>query len=198
MSKNGTKQFDSVAQVYAQALLDMTGEAGQQDAVSDEMDRLHQMFERHPDLLRQLSSRMISVEERAQSLERIFKGKVSDLLYRFLLVVNQKNRLEALPAIAAAYGRLEDERNGVVEADVWVAGKLSDEQSQSIRDAVGRVVGKNVVLREHVDESLLGGVKIRVGDKLMDGSVATQMRLLRSRLIEVGHQKARAEAGAAG
>jgi len=194
-SNNHLKAVGSVERVYAGALLDMAKQADQLDEVADELEQLGQLLEAQPDLLRLMSSQVLSSQARRRSLEAIFQGRVCDLTYRFLQVVNQKGRLDVLPGIIRAYAKLLDEHQGVVEADVFVAERLSESDAQSVSAAIGKRVGKDVVLHQYIEPGLIGGLKIRVGDQLIDGSVATGLRRMRRRLVETGRAKARAAAG---
>ena len=194
-NNNHLKAVGSVERVYAGALLDMAKQVNQLDEVADELEQLSQLLEAQPDLLRLMSSQVLSSQARRRSLEAIFQGRVSDLVYRFLQVVNQKGRLDVLPGIIYAYAKLLDEHQGVVEADVFVAERLSESDAQSVSDAIGKRVGKKVVLHQYIEPGLIGGLKIRVGDQLIDGSVATGLRLMRRRLVETGRAKARVAAG---
>ena len=194
-SKNQLKAVGSVERVYAGALLDMAKQAGQLDEVADELKQLGQLLEAQPDLLRLMSSQVLSSQARSRSVEAIFQGRVSDLVYRFLQVVNEKGRLDVLPGIIQAYVKLLDEHQGVMEADVFVAQRLSESDVQSVSTAIGKMVGKNIVLHQYLEPGLIGGLKIRVGDQLIDGSVATGLRLMRRQLVETGRAKARVAAG---
>ncbi len=191
MSQHTNNTVNSLERVYAQALLDLAQQAKQTSDIADELEQLGDLINQQPQLLAVLANRLLSVAERASTLEKVFKGRVSDLLYRFLLVVNNKHRLDSLPGIVHGYKQLLDEQSGVVEADVHVAAPLSDSETQSIAGRISQAIDRNVVLRQHVDPNLIGGLKVRVGDRLIDGSVATQLRLIRHALAEAGHENAR-------
>lgn len=193
MSK--TNQADSVVRVYAQALLDIAQENHQMLEVADQLQQLDDLLNAHPELLGLLSSRVVPTQERTGIIETVFNGRVGDLLYRFLQVVNSKGRLDILPGIIRAYALLVDERNGVVEVDVFVASPLSEDQTQKVADGISGVVGRNVVLRKHIDPHLIGGLRVRVGDRLIDGSVAAGLRMMRHRLTDIGRQQARTQTG---
>ena len=92
-------QTNSAERVYAEALIEMAQEAGKLAEVAQEIDDLKGLVSTVPDAMRLFSSRVLSTDERAKSLERVFKGKVSDLLYRFIQVVNHKDRLGDLPGL---------------------------------------------------------------------------------------------------
>ncbi len=195
MSATLSNQVDSVERVYAQALIDIADEAGHLAQMAQQLEELRTLLDAHPDLLRLLASRVVPTRERANSIKAIFEGRISDTLYRFLQVINEKGRLVHLPGMIRAYAHLLDERNGIAEVDVFVADPLGESQIQKVADVIGGVVGCQVVLHQHVDPHLIGGLKVRVGDRLIDGSVATGLRLMHNRLTDVGHERARTDLG---
>lgn len=187
-----TAATDSVSRVYAQALLELAEEAGQLDAIAQEVADLSVLLAGNDDLRRLFDSRAIGTEARGQMIERVFQGKVSVTLYQFLRVVNAKNRLDALPAIFVAFGEKLDDKRGIVKVDAHVATALDAGQADRVAAAVGDSLGgKKVVLNQHIDPSLIGGLKLQIGDEMIDASVATQLKLVQRRLIETGHEKAR-------
>ena len=185
------ERIQSVDMVYATALVEMAQSAGKLDLVAEEMSQLGELLAQDADLRRLLESRILSIEERAAAIDRIFNGQVSDLVYRFLQVVNRKNRLNELSGIVRAFHKLFAEHKGIVEVDAYVADKLDSAKLEAIAAAVGRVLGKQVVPHQHVDETLIGGLKLRIGDRLLDGSVATQLKLVQQKIQAAGREKAR-------
>ena len=183
---------DSVSRVYAQALLELAQSANQLDAIAQEVSDLAALLAGNNDLRQLLDSRAIGAEARRGVIERVFKGKVSDTLYRFLQVVNTKDRLGVLPGILASFGEKLDEARGIVKVDAYVAKSLDAGQADRVAKAVGDSLGgKRVVLRQHVNPDLIGGLKLRIGDELIDASVATQLKLMQRRLVEAGQERAR-------
>ena len=182
---------NSLEWTYAAALLEMADGQDRTDDLADELKQLGQLMDDQPDVLRLLSSRVLSTSQLADSIEKIFKGRVSDLLYRFLQIANQKGRFDSLPGIIRAYRLLLDDRNGVVEAEVFVATPLSPELAQEVSSRVGQHVGRIVTLKQTVVPELIGGLKVRVGDTLIDGSVATQLRLMCQRIEFQGRETAK-------
>jgi len=182
---------DAVSQVYAQALLEMAEQNGELQSLADEVEELGQLLKSQPQLKRLLATPTIGHEQRRGVIERVFKNQVSDVLYRFLHVVNDKGRLAALLAITRAFGELMAERNGIVEADIWIPASLAPDQRENLGDRLAKAVGaQQVVIHQYTDPSLIGGMKIRVGDTLIDASVAKQLRQMRQRMIESGRMKA--------
>jgi F-type H+-transporting ATPase subunit delta len=191
MSNNGTLTTDSIDRVYATALLELAEVSGRLEEVSDEVSQLSELLRAEKALKRLLGSRALAMEERAALLERLLKGRVSDTLYGFVQVVNQKDRLSALASILQAFDELFAERRGIIEVDVTSAHALSESEAGALGKALGESMKKQVVLHRYVDEQLIGGLVIRVGDQLFDGSVATQLKLMKRKFVEIGREKAR-------
>jgi F-type H+-transporting ATPase subunit delta len=195
-SDNPVKIAGKVAQTYAESLWDLAVEADVVDEVAEELAQIVSLVEEQPQLRAMFDSPSIKAERRARSIKAIFEGKVSSLTYRFLQVVNDKGRLDQLPGIRIAFDqRLKAER-GEVDVDVYTAQPLSDSQKASVASKVSASIGRNAVVTAHLDESMLGGLKLRIGDKLIDGSVATQLNKMKRKMIARGRERVRADASA--
>ncbi|MEX0745508.1 MAG: ATP synthase F1 subunit delta [Phycisphaeraceae bacterium] len=189
MSQTST-HTNAIDRAYARALFEMGEQAGSLDALADEVDQLAELIRDAPGLRRLLGGRLPTAE-RAAMIDRMFQGRVSDLLYRFLHVVNRKGRLNMLESIVQAFSDLMIEHRGLVEVDAFVAQRLDDASAEAVAASVGKSLGKEVVLHQYVDAELIGGLKLRFGDRVIDGSVATQLRLLRQKMIDAGREQAR-------
>lgn len=197
MASDQTKATNSIERVYAQALLELAEAAGQLDATRDELLEVGQLIANQPDLAKLLDSKVLRSENLAQALKNIFEGKVSDTVYRFLQVLNNKGRINALPGVIRAFEQLVEDKHGVVKVDAYVAVAIDEAQAASVAAGIGKAIGKTVVLKQHLDPSLLGGLKLRVGDQLIDGSAVAQLRIMKDRIIKEGREKARASRASA-
>ena len=184
-------KLETVDRVYAQALLELADEADRADAVAAEVAELQKLLETEPALAALLGSRKLTMADRAETIERMFKGRIDDLIYYFMQVVNAKSRLERLGRIFAGYALLHDEKRGVVKAQATVARELTDDQQRRVAEVVSAVTDREAVVQQSVDERLIGGMKLRVGDLLVDGSLATALQGMRRHLVEAGKQQAR-------
>lgn len=187
-------QPDALAQTYARSLFELANSAGGRARVEESQAELEEVLE----LARQdrrfnefLASRILGSEDRSASLTRIFQGRISDLTLRFLLVLNHKGRLSHLPAIAAAYDGQVQKTFGRIEVDVFTAAPMSPDDLRGVRERLGRALGKEVVVHPYIDGAMIGGVKFRIGDQLIDGSVATRLRKLRDQLAVEGSARLR-------
>ena len=192
MPTNHDDMIDSLDLAYAQTLLELAEEAGSVDQVADEMGQLGELAHQNPDLVRLISTRTLSMEQRACIIERLLRRRVSDLVYRFVQVANAKDRLARLEAIAKALETLLEQRRGVVRVEVFVAEAMEPSRVDSVAQRLGQALGgKKVLLEQNVQPDLIGGLKLRIGDRLIDGSVATQLRLMRQKMVSTGRDNAR-------
>ncbi len=183
--------YHAVELVYAQALIELAQEAGQIDSVTEQVKQLRDLLIADPDIVRLLSSRVLSMAERQDVAKRAFSGRVSDLVLHFLQVLVRKNRFDEFPGIAAAFLHLVDVRFGTIQIEAFVAAELDTASSYAITSRIAELTHRDVRLRQHIDAELIGGLKIRVADELIDGSVATQLRLVEQRLKEASRETAR-------
>lgn len=194
-SSNAT--IDAVARVYAQSLLELAEAAGGEEKIAETGEQLQALLEivqAEPAFAEFLRSPIVKRSSRGESLKRVLDGQVSDLLLRFILVLNDKGRLGRLADIAAAFDEMLNERFGRIEVDVFtVEGRLDDAQMGLLADKVRSRLGKEPVFHQYSDPSLLGGLVLRVGDQLIDGSVRGRLRGLRESLMDRGATAIRAD-----
>lgn len=174
-----------IARVYAEALLNAAEKQGQLDDVLEELDSLiKDVFNNDPRLETLFSGAAIGRNARAEAIDKVFKGRASETFYRFLVVLNEHERLDLLRTILAEARALNDERTRRVRVMVYSAMPLADDQQRQIEERVRSRFQLEPVLVPVVDPSLLGGLKIRIGDQQYDGTVRTRLDLLRQQLIE--------------
>jgi F-type H+-transporting ATPase subunit delta len=182
MSANHDKQ-SGVAVVYAEALHQLAEARGAADEVLGELRWLADQIGEKPDFERFVSSPMIDAKERAASLDKMLRGKLSDTTVDGLQVINRKGRLGLLPEIALAFAERHREVRGMVDIEVVTATAVSDATTDRIRKALRTYTGSEPDLTIRVDPSLVGGIVIRVGDEKADASVKHKILTVR-RLLE--------------
>lgn len=174
-------QTDALANVYARSLFELAADAGGTDKVleiADELEQVCALTANNQEIGLFFSSPIIDKVKRGEALSAIFTNKVTDLTLRFLLVLNNKGRLDHLRQIEVAYAQLVQEALGRVEVNIFTPRAIDDASLKTIKRNVQDMLGKEPVLHTNVDPSMLGGVKLRIGDQLIDGSVATKLRRL--------------------
>lgn len=174
----------ALAKVYAESVFALAEEKGAGDSLLEELTDLVAYLDKDPDLDRFLSSPMVDAEVRRAMIEKAFRGRASDLLVDTLQVLNRKERLPILRALAESYRIAHEERRGCVDVHVRTAAPLPDWLRARLTAAAERLAGRRPELIEEVDDSVIGGVVVQIGDRKIDASVATRLRHLAEALHE--------------
>ena len=177
------EQHSPLANSYARSLLELADERGVSDEVGRQVGDLQTILAENPSFAQFLADPAIGSDEREHLLKTVFDGKLDPLLMSFLGVMNDKGRLRLLPEVLDAFDDLLADQRGIVEVDVTVARKLAKDDLENVRQKIAGSLKKETVLHQYVDENILGGLIIRVGDTLIDGSVRKQLDEMRDTLL---------------
>jgi F-type H+-transporting ATPase subunit delta len=173
-----------IARVYAEALLNAAQGRQQVEPILEEIDSLASdviaVDERAAAVF---SSAALGRKARTEILEKVFKPRASELFYQFLLVLNDHERLDLLPIINSEIRALNDERQRRIRVQVFSAVPLADDQRERITARVRERFELEPVLLEQVEPSLLGGLRIRIGDRQLDGTVRARLDNLKQQLL---------------
>lgn len=173
-----------VARRYALALADEAARSGAVEAVDADLTHLHATAQASRDLGVALASPVVSREKKRRVLAALFPD-LSATTTRFLDLLFDKEREGLVADVAEAYVALRDAQNGLVEARVRVPEPLSAADEDALRTSLEARTGMQVRLDVTVDPSLIGGIVVRIGDTVYDGSVRQQLARLRERLTRV-------------
>jgi F-type H+-transporting ATPase subunit delta len=177
----------SLAERYAAALFELADEQHQLDAVAGDLRELRAMLHESPDLDRLLRSPVLSREEQAQAIAALAeRAGLSKLTKDFLGVVAGNRRLFAVPAMIDAYLNQLAERRGEVTAEVTTAQPLNDAQQNTLGEQLRRAVGRRITIDLKIDPSLLGGMIVKVGSRMIDGSLKSRLHRLQLAMKGVG------------
>lgn len=174
----------TVARRYAGALYEEARDTGVLEAVDEDVRMLRESVESVGKLSRFFTSPVIPQEKKDDVLQSLLGDRVEDLLLRFLRLLIRKDRETMTKEILDEYQALRDEHQGIVDAHVTVARSLSDEDREAVTEALESKTGKSVRLHVEEDPELIGGIVIRVGDRVFDGSVRNKLSNLHSQLRE--------------
>ncbi|BAH39529.1 MAG TPA: F0F1 ATP synthase subunit delta [Gemmatimonas aurantiaca] len=175
-------QGESVARNYAEALLVLARKADDAEGWGALLRQVADAINNDVNLSRFLESPRIAAEQKSVVLSKALGDKVPHLFLRFLQQLVKNRRQMLIPAIATEYETLRDAASGIVHARVTVARETGDEEAKMIAERLSKATGKTVVPHFAVDPSILGGVVVRVGDTVMDGSLRRKLGMLRRRM----------------
>jgi F-type H+-transporting ATPase subunit delta len=172
----------TVARNYAETLLSLAERAKDASGWGAMINEVAGAVRGDPTLRRFLASPKIAPPLKKQVLAKALADRVPRIFLRFLDALIDNRRQTLIPEIAVAYSDLLEEREGRVHAEVTVARPLDAGGEGAIARNLSRALGKSVVPHLSVDPAILGGVVVRVGDTVIDGSVRRRLALLRRRL----------------
>jgi F-type H+-transporting ATPase subunit delta len=176
---------EQLARVYALAFLNAVAKLPNGDDLVQELQSLvTDVLDRYPQLEHTLESSLVSPDQKEQLLDRIFSKHVSTPVLYFLKVVARHGRLELLRPISQQVAKLHQQRSGKQDVEIRVAAELGDDILETIRARIQKALNMQPVMKVKVDPSLVGGIVVRVGDRLFDGSLRTQLEHVRHAMIE--------------
>ena len=173
---------------YAQALFDLAKESKSTDKVQKDLSSFQALIDESDDLRRFIRSPAFSSEDQVKAIDALLnKAGIAGTAANFFKLVANKRRLFALPDMIRDYTKLNDAERGVSRAEVTVAEPLKDAHLLAIKDALAKVAGSDSVeVNVKVDPSIIGGMIVKLGSRMVDSSLKTKLNSLRIRMKEVG------------
>lgn len=175
----------SVARRYAEAFFSIAQEQNKIDQFQQELEKLVQVIEETENLKEYLAHLLVPANEKKEMVAKIFTDQISSTTLNFLNVLIDKRREAYITTIAVEYRDMADESRNIAKADLIAAQEVSEEDVKMLAEKLSVSMGKTVQLKVSVDPSLLGGVKIRLGDQIIDGTVAKKLAMLKEQLKQV-------------
>jgi F-type H+-transporting ATPase subunit delta len=173
----------TIAKNYAETLLELAQRSGDLRAWGEMLESIAEAMESDRRLRTFLESPRVSAQRKNEVMQKAYGGQLPRNFVRFLQALVTHRRQMLIPAIAHAYNDLVDHAEGRVHASVTVARPADDADRELIVGQLSRMLGKQVVPHFHVNASILGGLVVRVGDTVLDGSVRRRLATLRSRML---------------
>jgi F-type H+-transporting ATPase subunit delta len=196
MAKASQRGFDAgrehLGMVYAQALLGASEKAGVTEQVMGELDSLVvDVLDKLPNLRHVLTAPKVEVQQKERLIDRALGNKASKVLVNALKVMARHSRLDVIGDVRTAFRKLYNELRNRVEVDVRSAAPLDSQALEQIRQRLRAMLNRDVDVKVKVDPELLGGIVVRVGDTLLDGSLKTKLNLMREKALRSTEQRLR-------
>ncbi len=172
---------------YATALFELARDEKSIDAVKADLEKFEAMLADSTDLKRLVRSPVFSAGEQSRALAAVLdKAGISGVAARFLKVLTANRRLFAVTDVIRAFRALVARFKGEATADVTVAEKLSDKNLDALKTALKSVTGKDVALNVNVDPSIIGGLVVKLGSRMVDSSLRTKLNSIKHAMKEAG------------
>ena len=172
---------------YATALFELARDERSVDAVKVELDRFEAMLADSADLKRLVRSPVFSADAQLKALSAVLdRAGISGVAAKFLKVLTANRRLFAVSDVIRAFGALVAKFKGEATADVTVAEALSDKNLDALKAALKAVTGKDVALNVKIDPSIIGGLVVKLGSRMVDSSLRTKLNSIKYAMKEAG------------
>jgi F-type H+-transporting ATPase subunit delta len=183
-----SEHVSGVAGRYASALYSLASELRQTQEVAAALANLQAMISGSPDLQRLVRSPVFSAAEQTKALDTILaRAQIGGVAANFVRLVAAKRRLFALSDMIRGYNKLHDSARGLTRAEVTSAAPLSAAQIAQLKEELrGKAAGQDVELSVKVDPAIIGGLIVKLGSRMVDGSLRTKLNAIRNRMKEVG------------
>lgn len=178
MSSNGV-----IAKRYAKALFEIAAEKNQLDQIEEELHALHSVLQDHPEFLQLLHHPQIDKKVKQREFKTIFEGSLSEMMLSFMIILIERGREETLELIIENYTRYANRDRGLADATVTSINPLSEQESTNLENSFSKITNKKIRIQNIVDPSILGGVVVKIGDLLYDGSVKGKLNRFKRRVL---------------
>jgi len=175
----------SVAITFVNALLEVAAKKGLFEQIEKDLALVSDVITKHGDVKKILFHPSITRNEKKMLIKKIFGTSASDLMTNFLNLLVDRRKEEILEFLPAIYKETVDSNKGVIKARVTTVAPLTENQMNGLKKHLDKLTGKKVEIEVVQDPQILGGIMIRVGNTMVDGSIAGRLKNLRTRLLEL-------------
>ncbi|MDD3027209.1 MAG: ATP synthase F1 subunit delta [Erysipelotrichaceae bacterium] len=175
--------MDTIASRYGQSLFDLAIEKNQVGNYLEQLNLVSEVFGSDPKIGQFFSHVIIDDSDKMELIEKSFKESLDKMVLNFLKLLIKNRRMKYFSEIFLAYKDLANDYLGIEEGIVYTPSTLSDEQLTNIAAALSKSQNKKVVLRQVIKPSLIGGLKVVIKNRVIDGSVQNRIELMRKELL---------------
>ncbi len=173
--------MEEIATVYARSLFEVAREQDKLDVVREQIGQVADLLDENREVATYFFSPYFSTKEKEEGLDRTVQG-ADETVLNFLRLLIEKHRMPVIFRIRRAYDALWEEENKRLPVSITSAIELDEATVQQIGDRIGERTGRQVDLRADVDPDILGGLVLRVGDRVLDASISTRLESLRKQV----------------
>jgi F-type H+-transporting ATPase subunit delta len=176
---------------YALALYDIAEKKGKVDEYIDNIRDIVELMEENSELYKLLKRPQISTVKKKKTFEKIFKGRIDDELLSFFFILIDKHRILFLKEKLRELEKIRLEKSNIILAEVKTVIPLVEEERQTLREKLEHIYGKSIIFTETVDRSILGGVYVRVGNDVIDGTLKAKLNEMKELILSTADGKKR-------
>lgn len=176
---------ERLADKYALAIFEIATEQNSVQGMYDQLLGIQGILKDNSELAAFVNNPLVPKASKKEVAHKVFAGTAEAMLLNFVMVLLEKDRMSLFDIICKSYKKFLNEKENIVEVKVTTAREMSAEQEAEVSAKIAKMLNKNVVLNKHLDEKILGGIVIQVGDKLIDGSIVRQLKNIKRSLESI-------------
>lgn len=174
-----------IASRYAEALFQVGEETNSTAKLYEELYEVVEVLKSNKDFYSVLKSPLVGKLDKKTILGNVFANQISDSLSNFLKIIIDKDRVSVIEAVEKSYKSLLNEKNNIIEGVAITAISMTKEELNKLETELSSKYNKNVTLTNEVDQSILGGVLVRLGNEEIDGTVKSRLAKMKDQLSQV-------------
>ncbi len=172
-----------LARKYAMAMFELAQDEDKLIKYGDELLQIRELFATQPLLKAFLGNPQIQPSEKKQLLDKVLGSDIEKSVHNFMMLLIDKHRITLIEEIVGEYEALSNQARNIVVAHVTTAVAMNQKQQDALTAKLKAITGKDIQLKTHIDSSIIGGVVVKMGDRLIDGSVTSQIQSLTKQLM---------------
>lgn len=172
-----------LAKKYAAAMFELAQEENKLKKYGEQLEEIRQLFASQPMLKAYMGNPQIQSAEKKELLNKVFGDDVEKSVRNFMLLLVDKHRITLIEEIVGKYQALSNEAQNIMIAHVTTAVALTEQQEKALTAKLEAITDKHIKLKTHIDTSIIGGIVVKMGDKLIDGSVTSKIKSLEKQLM---------------
>jgi F-type H+-transporting ATPase subunit delta len=174
---------EAVARRYAKGLFDVACEMNMVEEVANELEQVSDLLRQEPELQEVLEFQRVPTQVKKDIITNILDGRISQVVIGFLEILIDKHRERSFGAIRESYHDFFRKHMDIVVAEVKTAFPLKPEYEKKLQDVLQKATGKKIELEIRVQPELIGGLVVKIGDRVYDGSITKHLEMMEARII---------------
>ncbi len=180
---------NEIASQYSKALYEIGEENGNMAELFEELEEFWKTLQGNEKLKEALFHQRILVEEKQTVFQNVFKDKLSNHMFNFLMLLIEKRRIYFLENILESFRKLVHEYKNIITVEVTTAVEMNSEVREKLKKRLNKYVDKKIEMKEYCDPELIGGMVIKIGDYLIDGSIKSKLESLEDQIKKIPLQE---------
>ncbi|GAA0700577.1 F0F1 ATP synthase subunit delta [Paraclostridium ghonii] len=177
--------INTIASRYAEALFQVGEESNSTENLYNELKAVVDIIKENKEFSNILKSPIVSKEDKKDLISNVFGSQINKEMLNFMKILADKDRLALIASITEAFKTLLNDKNNILEGIAITALPMKDDELEGLQGKLSAKYNKTVILKNEVDESVLGGVLVRLGNEEIDGTVKNRLDKMKEQLSQV-------------